>query len=186
MFRWACAYALSRHCLRWPRWPRAQSIKLKQNSNKKKKKARLKKKMTLRFTPARWKVNFWFNDLFVIWALSQENPSSGSPTKWDSNQSPQLQRLAKNWHFACGKVRYDTFQKPNNKCADQSARMRRLVCACLVRKPPKTGFWGPLLCLLDFIYLVIVYSELLTYMFLTLLGPFELFFVNYWHLATVL
>ena len=28
----------------------------------------------------------------------------------------------------------------NNKGADQTARMRRLVCACVVRKPPKTGF----------------------------------------------
>ena len=28
----------------------------------------------------------------------------------------------------------------NNKGADQIARMRRLVCACVVRKPPKTGF----------------------------------------------
>ena len=26
------------------------------------------------------------------------------------------------------------------KCADQTARMRRLVCACVVHKPPKTGF----------------------------------------------
>ena len=28
----------------------------------------------------------------------------------------------------------------NNKGADQSARMRRLVCAFVVRIPPKTGF----------------------------------------------
>ena len=28
----------------------------------------------------------------------------------------------------------------NNKGADQTARMRRLVCAFVVRKPPKTGF----------------------------------------------
>ena len=28
----------------------------------------------------------------------------------------------------------------NNKSADQTARMRRLVCAFVVRKPPKTGF----------------------------------------------
>ena len=28
----------------------------------------------------------------------------------------------------------------HNKGADQTARMRRLVCACVVRKPPKTGF----------------------------------------------
>ena len=28
----------------------------------------------------------------------------------------------------------------NNKGADQTALMRRLVCACVVRQPPKTGF----------------------------------------------
>ena len=41
-----------------------------------------------------------------------------------------------------GKFTYGTctFQKANNTGADQTARMRRLVCACVVRKPPKTGF----------------------------------------------
>ena len=38
---------------------------------------------------------------------------------------------------------YITFQKPNSKGADQSARMRRLVCVFVVRKPPKTGFLAP-------------------------------------------
>ena len=28
----------------------------------------------------------------------------------------------------------------NNKGADQTAQMRRLVYACVVRKPPQTGF----------------------------------------------
>ena len=45
-----------------------------------------------------------------------------------------------NGNFACSKFRYDTFQKANNKDADQTARMRRLVCAFVVRKAPKTGF----------------------------------------------
>ena len=45
-----------------------------------------------------------------------------------------------NWNFARSKSRYNTFQKANNKGAGQTARMRRLVCACVVRKPPKTGF----------------------------------------------
>ena len=35
---------------------------------------------------------------------------------------------------------YVTFQNANNQGADQTARMRRLVCACVVSKPPKTGF----------------------------------------------
>ena len=42
--------------------------------------------------------------------------------------------------FACGKLRYGTFQNANNKGADQTARMRRLICACVVCKPRKTGF----------------------------------------------
>ena len=42
--------------------------------------------------------------------------------------------------FACSKIISGTFQKANNKSADQTARMRRLVCAFVVRKPPKTGF----------------------------------------------
>ena len=33
-----------------------------------------------------------------------------------------------------------TFQKANDKGADQTVRMRRLVCACVVRKPRKTSF----------------------------------------------
>ena len=41
------------------------------------------------------------------------------------------------------KPRYDTFQKANNKGADQTARMRRLVCACVIRNTPKTGFLAP-------------------------------------------
>ena len=43
-------------------------------------------------------------------------------------------------NFACSMFRDDTFQNVNNKGADQSARMRRLVCAFVHRKPPKIGF----------------------------------------------
>ena len=48
-----------------------------------------------------------------------------------------------NCNFARSKSRYhgyDTFEKANNKGADQTAQMRRLVCAFVVRKPPKAGF----------------------------------------------
>ena len=38
------------------------------------------------------------------------------------------------------KSRYDTFLWANNKVADQTARMCRLVCAFVVRNLPKTGF----------------------------------------------
>ena len=36
--------------------------------------------------------------------------------------------------------RCGTFQNANNKDADRTARMRRLVCAFVDRQPPKTGF----------------------------------------------
>ena len=41
--------------------------------------------------------------------------------------------------FARSKSRYDTFQSANEG-ADQTAWMRRLVCAFVVRKPLKTGY----------------------------------------------
>ena len=44
----------------------------------------------------------------------------------DSNQSPQLQKLARN--FTCSKFRYDTFQKANNKGADQTAQAGLRLC----------------------------------------------------------
>ena len=45
-----------------------------------------------------------------------------------------------NWNFACSQFTYNIFHKANNKGTDQTARMRRLVCACVVRNPPTTGF----------------------------------------------
>ena len=73
-------------------------------------------------------------------ASSRENLSSGCPTKQVSNQSPRLQRLARKLKFHLSKLTYDTFQKANDKGANQTVQMRRLVCACVVPKPPKTGF----------------------------------------------
>ena len=50
------------------------------------------------------------------------------------------------WNFACSKPTYDTFQKANNKGADQTAPMRRLVCIHVIRKLLKQVFsrGGPL------------------------------------------
>ena len=45
-----------------------------------------------------------------------------------------------NWNFNCYKFTYGTFQKANNKGADQSVRMRKLFCTCVIRNTPKTGF----------------------------------------------
>ena len=76
----------------------------------------------------------------MIWSLTRENLSFGFPTKCDSNQPAQLQRLARKLKFRSSKSRYDTFQKANNKGADQTVRMGRLVCAFVVGTAPKTGF----------------------------------------------
>ena len=59
-------------------------------------------------------------------------------------------------------------RKVNNKGADQTARMRRLVCACVVCKPLKTGFLaskGPYVIVPMFFYNnydYILYCSLLT------------------------
>ena len=48
--------------------------------------------------------------------------------------SSQLQWLDRRWNLTCSKFyKYDTFQRANKKGADQTARVRRLVCAYVVR-----------------------------------------------------
>ena len=56
--------------------------------------------------------------------------------------------------LSCRKFTYDTFQKANNKRPDQTALMRRLVCACVVCKPPEDRFLTlrPISSLIRFIY----------------------------------
>ena len=76
-----------------------------------------------------------------IWASARQNLSSGFPTKRDSNKSPQLQRHATCRNYACSKYPYGAFQKANYKGAEQSTRMRRLVCAFVVRKSRRHVFW---------------------------------------------
>ena len=50
-------------------------------------------------------------------------------------------RLARNFKKnACSKIKYDTFREGNNKGADQSAGMRRLVCAFVDHKPLRQVF----------------------------------------------
>ena len=85
-----------------------------------------------------------------IWASSQKNLSSGFPTKRVSNHAPQLQRLASELKFRLLQVFIWYFQKGNNKGADQTVRMHRLVCACVVPNPRKTGYLAkrPIFCCL--------------------------------------
>ena len=61
----------------------------------------------------------WF-----IWASLGKNLSSGFRTKLDSNQSPQLQKLARKLKGRIySKLRFGTFQNRKNKGADQTAQM---------------------------------------------------------------
>ena len=57
----------------------------------------------------------------------REDLSSEFPTMQDSNQPAQLKRLARK--LASSKFINYASQRANNKCADQTARMCRLVCA---------------------------------------------------------
>ena len=75
-----------------------------------------------------------------IWATSRENLSSGFPSKRVSNRSPQPQRLSRMLKFHLHQVYICNFPKKRITKALIRLRMRRLVCACVVRKPPKTGF----------------------------------------------
>ena len=61
--------------------------------------------------------------------------------KQSENQTSLLSyRLARKMKCHCSKLRYGTLQNVDNKGACQTPGMCRLVCACVVRKPPKTGF----------------------------------------------
>ena len=53
---------------------------------------------------------------------------------------PSYRDWLEHWDFAGSMLRYGTFQKANNKGADQFAQMRRLVCAFVGRKAQKTSF----------------------------------------------
>ena len=63
-------------------------------------------------------------------ATTRENLSSGFPTKRVLNQSLRLNRLARN--FSLSKCRYDSSTNADNKVADETARMPRLVCTFIV------------------------------------------------------
>ena len=73
---------------------------------------------------------------YIIWALVATKPVFRVSDK--ARLKPGSS--ATDWNFGRRKFRYDTLQLANNQGADQTARMHRLVCAFVVRKPPKTGF----------------------------------------------
>ena len=80
------------------------------------------------------------HDRVYIWASSRENLSWGCPTERVSNQSPQLQRLARKLNFTCSNFTYDNFQKANNKGADQTAQAGLRRCCSQPPPPPKDRF----------------------------------------------
>ena len=67
-------------------------------------------------------------------ATTRENLSSGFPTKRVSNQSLRLNWLDRkyNFFFARGKSRDESSQKADNKVADETTWMRRLVWSLTV------------------------------------------------------
>ena len=75
-----------------------------------------------------------------LWASPRKILSSGFREIQTSLLS--YRDYIESWNFACSKFGYDTFQQKaqKNKGADQHARMCRVVCSCVVRNTPKTGF----------------------------------------------
>ena len=85
---------------------------------------------------------FWAELSVILYHMGRtvRKPVFGVSTKQDPNQSPQLQALARKLKFLVKQAKYDTFQKANNKGADQTVWMRSLVCAFVVRKHWRQGF----------------------------------------------
>ena len=57
--------------------------------------------------------------------------SSGIPSSEIQTSLLSYRDNLENWNFTSAKFTYEIFQKTNDKGADQTARMRRLVCACV-------------------------------------------------------
>ena len=88
--------------------------------------------------------------------LDTKQPVLEVSDKQNLNQSPQLQRLPRK--FTSSKLIYGTFQNVNNKGTDQSARMRKLVCAFAVRKPRRqvsTSVIPPIMYMAFYMYMYI-------------------------------
>ena len=70
----------------------------------------------------------------IIQAATRENLASGFPTKRVSIQSLRLNRLDRKliFFFARGKSRDDSSKKADNKVANETAWVRRLVWAFIV------------------------------------------------------
>ena len=66
------------------------------------------------------------------WATSWENLSSGFATRLDSNQPAQLQIRDRDLTFWLFQVEVLYYPGSRNKGADQTARMRRLICVFVV------------------------------------------------------
>ena len=75
-----------------------------------------------------------------IWASSRESLSSGfRPGKIQIGLLSYTDQL-ESWNFWYSKYRYYTIQVANNKGADQTAQMRRLICTFCCSHMAKTGF----------------------------------------------
>ena len=68
-----------------------------------------------------------------------KNLSSDSQIQEEKTDQERSQRL----HPKKENLEIYTFQIANNKCADQTAQMPRLICAFVVRKQQSQGFSSP-------------------------------------------
>ena len=71
--------------------------------------------------------------------IQRTKPVIGVLTNRDTCTQISVDKLEKQ-NFACIKFRYDACQKVNKKNADQTARMRRLICTFVVRRPHRREF----------------------------------------------
>ena len=84
-----------------------------------------------------------WNQIYVISLIEPGHAKTclrGFSTRYVSNQPAQLQKLARIWNFGYSKYTYHTISAANNNGADKNARMRRLICAFVVRIWHKTRF----------------------------------------------
>ena len=79
----------------------------------------------------------WTNPFYMYMGLDATKPVCGVS---DKASLLSYRDYLENWNFTCIKFTYGTFQKMNNKDADQTVRMCRLVCPFVVCEPWRQVF----------------------------------------------
>ena len=79
-----------------------------------------------------YRIVHFFSSLVTKWASSRENRSLGFPTRCDSNRPAQPQKLARGLKFPIYKLEVLYYLGSENKGADQTVPMHRLICSFVV------------------------------------------------------